>query len=207
MKRYIHFNINEDEVLFKDRIYINIELDIDELVNIASSTHLELVRFPGVEQFRKDVLAILQEYKFDVIEDIYDGVKQKGHISNRDDSISLYFDTYYDLSNAGYVAKQMGATSWKIPENGLVYCFIHIRISDHWPPDQGDISHRRFVRDNVHRYTDSNPKVTYKFPDEEIVLEEEQIQLYYKFALNTLRTEINAKVYTWLTKSKFYISE
>ena len=87
-----------DDILFDDVIRVDIEFDFDCIRNYIQSSH-QFDKFPGKEQFRQDVINLLEEkYFFDVIEDNYDGKLQKGHFSNREDSISLYIDAYLDLN-------------------------------------------------------------------------------------------------------------
>ena len=80
MKRYIRSNKyttnSNKHILFDDTISITIDVDISFPISAATSSNFH--RFPGLDQFKQDVLDILQdEYNFDVIEDVYDGVLQK----------------------------------------------------------------------------------------------------------------------------------
>ena len=206
MKRYIYeSNSVSKEVLFKDKIVIDLEVTLNELINIACSSSGEFIKFPGVEKFKQDALDILiNEYKFDVIEDEYEGVKQRGHSSNRKDSISLYFDTYYDLSNADYAIKNLGISNLKAPESGLVYCYIHIRISDHLLPDMGQELHRKFLKDNMQKYGLNNPNVTHGMKEEEFELDERELNYYYNEALDSLRAELDLRITYWVRKMDIF---
>ena len=206
MKRYLYQSNNvSKEVLFKDKLVIDLEVTLGELINIACSSSGEFIKFPGVEKFKQDALNILMnEYKFDVIEDEYEGVKQRGHSSNRKDSISLYFDTYYDLSNADYAIKRLGISSLKAPESGTVYCYIHIRISDHLLPDMGQELHRKFLKDNMQKYGLNNPDVTHGMYEEEFELKEKELYYYYNEALDYLRESLDHRIALWVRKKDIF---
>ena len=207
MKRYIHESkyVSEGIVLFDDSLLVDISVTVPESVLSSISSSEDVVIFPGVEQFKKDVTAVLEnEYHFDVIEDVYDGVKQKGYISNRDDSISIYFDTYFDLSNAQPALDRLGIRLRKAPETGKVYCFIHLRFSDHELNDLGDVNHRIFIAQNAQKY-ESQQSVTYIVPEESIVLPEETVYRYYTRALEELKDELDVRIAGWVRKcEKFY---
>lgn len=210
MKRYRKYiqsskylDEHSDEILFDDRITIDIEVDIPYVID--SSTHEQIIRFPGVEQFRQDVLDILEnEYHFEVIEDMYNGKKQKGYFSNRDDSISVYFDTYLDLCNVEPVLKRIGSVNCPVPGSGKIYCFIHFRFSDHILNDEGDQLHRRFIADNADKYTSDRPDVTHVMKEECITLNERDVTLYYNEALEDLRDQIDIRMTYWARKSDRY---
>ena len=186
-------------VIFDDRIVIDIEVDVP--YSIIASTNQTIVKFPGVDQFKQDALDILEnEYKFIVIEDIHDGKLQKGYVSNRDDSISVYFDTYFDFSNAQDVLKRMNVGSVNIPEKGQIYCFIHLRFSDHALSDDGDSLHRKFIAENADKYTRNNPNITHVIKEDNIYLREEEVQLYYDEALEDLRDQLDSRILYWIKK-------
>ncbi len=206
MKRYKRFisaskyiDSESHDVIFDDRIVIDIEIDAPR--SIITSSNQIIVKFPGVDQFKQDALDILEnEYKFIVIEDIYDGKLQKGYISNKDDSISVYFDTYFDFSNAQHVLRRMNVRSVNVPEKGQVYCFIHMRFSDHVLNDDGDSLHRKFIAENADKYTRNNPNITHVIKEDNIYLREEEVQLYYDEALEDLRDQLDSRILYWIKK-------
>ena len=204
MKRYIRnskYLTDNSDVLFDDSILVDIDVDLSSYV---MSSNNDSTLFPGVEQFKNDVLKILeQEYKFDVIEDNYDGVLQKGYVSNRDGSASIYFDTYFDLSNAQYAIDRLGVKQ-PVPKDGKVFCFIHIRFSDHNLNDGGDSAHLQFVNENAKKYTENNPKVTHVIKDESIEVSERQLHRYYDAALDELKIELDSRILSWIRKADKY---
>lgn len=203
MKRYIHSNnsIKRDDVLIEDKIYIDIEVNLDQYIAASQNIHL----FPGVDQFRQDVAEILEkEYKFEVVEDIYDGVRQKGYCSNREDSESIYFDTYFDLSNGQDALDRLGVTKTKAPDSGLVYCFIHIRFSSHTLNDAGDTAHRNFIDQNEAKYLSRNHKVTHSIKEAEIEVSESDLYRYYDRAIFALKGDLDAKILSWIYKLELY---
>lgn len=214
MKKWRHYiqsskYLNEDnpDVLIDDHILVDIDIDI--LTNVLSSFQSNSsteVFFPGIEQFKQDVLSILEdEYRFEVIEDIHDGKLQKGYISNREDSISIYFDTYFDLSNSGPSIERLGITQLDIPEQGdKVYCFIHLRFSDHDLIDQGDKLHRKFITENSLKYTENRPDVTISYPDEYIEIPEKLLYRFYNEAIDTLKDELDFRIASWVKKAPRY---
>jgi len=210
MKRYRYY-IRESKYLDEEQHNVllddTLEIDIDigrYLYKIASSTSAEYDRFPGVFQFKEDVLKILEdEYHFEVIEDVYDGVLQKGHISNRADSASLYFDTYYDLSNATEPKSRLGIASLNIPDSGKVYCYIHLRFSDHLHPDLGDKEHNAYLDRNIDKYA-NRADVTHVMKEEVFELREEALMLAYKDALRILKDDLDFRITSWVKKAEHY---
>lgn len=200
MKRYIreskYLSINSN-ALFDDTIVIDI--DINSLVrDIASATAID--KFPGIEQFKQDVLNILEnEYKFEVVEDTYNGKRQKGYITNREDSVSVYFDTFYDLSNADASLKRLGV-SQKAPDSAQIFCFIHIRFSDHTLNDEGDSAHQKFLRENAAKYTENRKDVTHVIKEESIEIDKRSLQMYYNQALEDLRDALDVRTLYWIKK-------
>lgn len=193
MKRYIHSNIPE----ISDRIIINLDVSIPYAIYSVTQDNSNL--FPGVEQFRKDVLAILEdEYHFEVIEDVYDGKRQKGHCSNRQDSVSVYFDTYFDFANARDAIIRSGVTSLTVPEQGKVHCFIHFRFSDHILNDEGDKLHRDFLRENKNKYAANRPDVTHVIREEAIDLDETDLTRCYSDALDKLHDALDTRIAYWI---------
>ena len=202
MKRYIRTSkyLTEDsDVLFDDSILVDIDID---LTSIMSSNNFSM--FPGVKQFKQDVLNILEnEYEFEVIEDTYDGVKQKGYISNKDNSESIYFDTYYDLSNAADALHRLGVST-SAPEYGKVFCFIHIRFSAHNLNDAGYMDHMKFVDQNSEKYTRNRSDVTHVIKDESIEVSELKLYRYYDEALEELKIDLDSRILAWVRKADKY---
>lgn len=208
MKRYIrtsqYLDESKQEYLFDDTIRINIDINLPR--SIFSSIQDVVVRFPGVEQFRVDVLDILEnKYKFEVIEEMHDNKMQKGYISNREDSISLYFNTYFDLTNAGDAFKRLGITNFSVPESGKVFCFVQLRFSDHILNDEGDRAHRKFVADNIEKYTANRPDVTHIVPDQQdIEVPENLVYRYYDQALQSLEDDLDLHIIKWVKQADRY---
>lgn len=204
MKRFIrsskYVDENSDEVLFDDTIVLEIDINWPGSA-VTSSQDLYDQRFPGVEKFRQDVLRMLEdEYHFEVIEDVYDGKRQKGHISNREDSISIYFDTYFDLSNAGQVLQRLGINHTDIPESGKVFCFIHLRFSDHELNDEGDVLHNRFVNNNAKKYAVQRGNIVFYVPEESIAISEKSLHRAYSNALEDLKDELDFRIAAWVRR-------
>ena len=201
MKLYVRSSkyANVAGILFSDRLVITVELPYEHLVAASTDTS---TRFPGIAQFKEDVLHILvNEYNFEVIEDVYDGVRQQGYISNRDGSPSIYFDTYFDLHNAGPVIEKLGVKSADVPE-GQIYCFIHIRFSEHDAGDYADKSHIKFVDTNAQKYASRRDDIKYVAKDEQIIVPEPILFGDYTQALDDIRYELDHKIFYWLGKAK-----
>ncbi len=188
-----------NDILFDDAIKVKVEIDFSEIEDHITSSK-QFNKFPGKEQFRKDVINLLEEkYLFDVIEDIYDGKLQKGHFSNRDDSLSLYVDTYLDLNKLQELSSDSKAKGLE----GKMYCFIHIRFSDHTLADAGDILHNNFIDENARKYADD--RVTHVMKDEEIEVDEYDINYYYNDALDDLDANIESRISYWIKKADRYL--
>lgn len=204
MKRYIrsnkYTNNSNKHILFDDTISITIDVDISFPISAATGSNFH--RFPGLDQFKQDVLDILQdEYNFDVIEDVYDGILQKGYITNREDGTSVYFNTYYDLANAGDSLKRLGVSTPYNLQPGLVFCFIHLRFSDHPLNDAGDKLHRAFIAKTTEKYMNQRPDIPedHKFTDEEILVDERTMQLYYNEAIDRLKNSLDSRIIGWVS--------
>lgn len=205
MKRFIrsskYLKEEDSSILFDDTLLIDIDIYVSQDVLASSDISVASVdcRFPGIDQFKDDVLRILEDdYGFDVIRDIYSGKLQKGYVSNREDSVSIYFDTYFDLSRSKPAIDRLGIHNIDIPESGKVFCFIHLRFSDHDLNDEGDVLHRKFLNDNAKKY--SNDKVTHIVKEESIQLPTKMLQRYYDRALEQLRSELDVRILSWLKR-------
>lgn len=208
MKRYIKpdNHINYEDVIIEDSIIIDIELPISQL--IAASDTVDNTRFPGSDEFRKRVLDILQnEYHFDVEYDDYakdshgNPIHQQGWVSNRDDSDSIYFNVFYDLSNAPYAFKRLSATPPESIDPGLVYCFILFRFSDHPSNNLGDVDYRTFVRNNKNKHMSGRTDVVNTY-EEHVKLDENLLQLHYEAALDQLRNAVDTRIMQWVRDAK-----
>ena len=207
MKRYIRSSkyITSD-ILFDSTITVDVEvkLPISKAVTSASDTTFEL--FPGIEKFREDVANILEnEYKFEVIREA-DYNMQRGYVTNRPEelSASVYFNCYYDLSNAQIALNNSGIKLQKAPDPDKIFCFIHIRFSEHELNDTGDLAHKNFIKENAEKYISNNPQVTHSIPDESIVVSEKMLYRYYREALDDLKDKIDATVIYWVKAADRY---
>lgn len=213
MKRYKHYirsskylDETREDYLFDDTILIDINITIPRRIASSSSEGGNIVvDFPGVDQFRLDVLEILEnEYNFQVIEDMHDGKVQKGYTSNRDNSISVYFDTYFDLSNAKDSINRLGINNIEVPDSGKVFCFIHFRFSDHSIPNAGYVDHRDFINKNTEKYTRNRPDITHVIEEEVIEISERDARYYYSKALKDLRDLLDFRISYWVKKADNY---
>ena len=208
MKRLIHKNDRyiTDDVIISESVIVDISVMLPKDVAASSNeTAHNVVLFPGVQQFQKDICEILEnEYGFEVIEDVYDGIRQKGHVTNRQDSISVYFDTYYDLLKARPVLERIGLSKLPDPESGKVYCFIYIRFSDHELADLGNSDHRAFVSQTSDKYMAGREDIVMTVPDESIVLPERLVMRYYDKAKDDLRDKLDLAIFGWIRTAKKY---
>lgn len=209
MKRYIrqskYIEQSSDPIILDDTVVVDIEIDLSDYIKSATSSNTVLV--PGIEKFRKDVCDILEnEYGFEVIEDNYRGrkTKQKGYFSDRHGSFSVYFDTYYDLSKSEPVFKRLGMSNYTVPNKGKVYCFIHLRFSDHDLYNEGDAAHRRFLRTNREKYTANRSDITHVVDEERIKLSHTDMQRHYDEAIDDLKYELDTKILNWVRKANKY---
>lgn len=179
-----------DDSLFTD--YLTIEVEVPLAPGVFSASDVVSDLFPGRAQFAQDAKNILQsEYMFDIV---------NSSESNRADSASIYFDTYFDLNNALPALERVGVINKDIPQ-GKVHCFIHFRFSDHPLYDAGDRDHIQFVRDNAANYLSSRP-ADYVYPDESIVLSEQQLQQAYSQALEDLRDDLDIRIVGWVNRAR-----
>lgn len=195
-----------DDVVLRDKLVLDFDISIPQPVD-GSVVFGSFNRFPGVEVFRQDVLNILEnEFGFEVAEKLEKGKKQKGYVSNRQDSWSVYFDTYLDFSKAASKLDKALLTNLKIPEEGVIYCFIHLRFSDHELNNDGDALHRQFKRENRNKHIEQNPKVTNYVDEEEFIIEPEKLNREYDEALNILRAALESKIIYWIKVTPKYIA-
>lgn len=205
LRRYVssskYIEQSDEPILFDDVLIIDIDVDLSQ---IEASSNLS--KFPGLEQFRKDVINILEnEYGFEVIEDNYNGKRQKGHFSNRPGSISLYLDTYYDLANAPKAISKLRLSETETLPAGKVYCYIHFRISDHELYDQGDPAHIKYLNDNANKYATRKPNVNLVEKEETFVAPESNFYQNYEDTLEDFRIDLDARILAWVRKAERYI--
>ena len=197
MKRYIYSTTEQGPVELRDSIVVDFYIDLPKVIESATSYNSVFSYFPGVEQLRIDIAEMLQdEYQFEVLTETANGKEQQGHCSNREDSISLYFNTFYNLNNAEPIFKKLGISSFTIPQDGIVKCFIHLRISDHPLNDYSDVEHREYVKKVVNENASDLPRENI-FPDEDIRLNQSLIYRYYEQALEELRDDIELRIVGW----------
>lgn len=196
MKLYIRSSeeIDEHDVLFED--YIIIDVDDSDIKAICASE--DLVRFPGPDIFREDVAKILlNEYNFDIIKEP-DG--KLGYVSNKNGSESVYFNVYYDLSNADPILKRIG-TSAKAPRSGKVLCFIHFRFSGHILENVGDVDHNNFLNDNLNKHTQRHPEINFKVREEPVIVPERTLLLQYDKVKEFVEDELDVRIFGWVRKA------
>ena len=194
MKRYIKLSSSvakHQDCDISDKIIIDIDINLPPPYLAASTSIIagQFAKFPGVVQFKEDVARILQnEYNFEIAD---------SHISNRKDSVSVYFDTYFDIANAKDVVRKFGIKDTNIPSEGKVFCYIHIRFSDHTLSDMGDIHHRNYLKRNADKFVKERNEVTHVLPEQEIELQEKDLHYYYNDAIDDLRTQLELKMVYW----------
>ena len=201
MKRYIKnsFELGEGIIL---RASIKVDVDLSDAIITAAYTGDE---FPGVDEFRKCALAILQdEYKFDVKYDNYNGVRQQGWISNEDGSDSIYFNAIFDMHKAADMMQRVDSRLTPDILQGKVYCYIMLRVSQHKVNTRFKPGHINFFEANKQKHTKSikdkllDPVGT----DEDVYIDE--VTLYRKFqeGLDQLRDRIEGNIYSWAQYAK-----
>jgi len=196
------YTVTKDKIEFDDSVVIDIELpNVVQEINSSESIN----KFPGKEQFLEDVLHILEdEYHFEVIEEEDEcGVVRKGHHSNRPDSISVYFDTFYDLDNAIEPMKRLGVMDLSIPQDVTVECFIHFRFSDHDLHDLSYADHRKFLADNTNKHT-KDRDVLIKVDEELVTISESVLYAAYNDALDKARDTLDGRIFDWVRQARKY---
>ncbi len=184
----------EDDVLFETKLLINVDMN----TCVIESTS-DIVRFPSREEFREALVTILQdEYKFEIIAED-DGTS--GQLSTRPDSESVYFNTYYDLSDAQSILDNLGVSRIHAPNAGKVHCFIHFRFSGHPLEDIGDVEHNTFLDNNVKKHTKDHPEINYIEREAEVQLPETDLYLHYDTALENIKYELDGHIAGWVRKA------
>lgn len=182
----------------EDEIIIDIEISVKDLIDAASSFTTRY-KFPGVDKFKEDVIRILEdEFGFVIIKERYRGKPSKGRISNRKNSVSLYFNTLYDLSNNSTVlsaAKQLNAT---LPIESAVNCFVHFRFSDHALHDASDAKHLNYLKRNREAATEGRNDIVRYIDEESILVRPKLLANYYDKALNKLRLRLSSRIDEWV---------
>ena len=192
--------ITDTAIRFTQEVEFDVDLPIIPEHYLQSASNL--TPFPGREQFLKDAVNILEnEFKFDIIEDKYNDSSdlQKGYTSDRDNSNSIYIDSYYDLKHAEYALDYIHTTDKYVPQNVKVRCFIHFRFSDHKLENVGYQDHNKFLDQNAEKYTKGkniDDKFIVKEFDETFL--ETELYQYYEDALDTLRGDVASQIYSWV---------
>lgn len=203
MKKYIR-NAQElgEDIIIRDSIILDIE--IPYVVASATRGWADNTKFPGEEQFRKDVLHILEDdYLFDVAEDDYNGILQKGWTSDRDDSDSIYFNTFYNLQNAADALKRADYHIDASNVSGKVYCYILFRVSDHQLDSQFSEEHKDSYQANLKKHTSNRDDILFH-RDDTIYLDEAALQQHYQDALDELKYELDGRISAWVRIAKKY---
>ena len=121
---------NDKDVLFTDyipRVLGHFGTYIDGV-----EVHEEVTPFPGIDAFRQRVVSLLEdELHFDVIEDCYDGIFQKGYTFDNGYSLVFGFDTYFELNKAADALISCGVDDPMVPEKGKVYVKIELGFPEH----------------------------------------------------------------------------
>lgn len=201
MKRMIISSANRPEhrdVILDSRILVAVDVYFPE-VEISSATK-QFEPFPGIDNFREHVADILEnEYRFEVIKEKSNNMK-RGYVTNRSEteSTSVYFNTYYDLVNSVGPLQRLGRKIEEAPQAGEVYCFIHIRFSDHMLNDLGYKDRIKWIRDNAEEHTKGRSDVNQVWEDEEIILNEVDLHQYYSAAIEDLRDQLDYKIGYWV---------
>lgn len=128
-----------------------------------------------------------------------DGKMQKGWTTDRNDSPSIYMNTFYDLVNAKKIAKKYGQPLDRLEGATKVMCYIHLSISDHSHYDVGDVKHREFIDDLADKHTSNRDDVVLKLTDEQLLISE-QIYNDYQAGFAELEDELVAKIRQWIRK-------
>lgn len=186
---------------------IGIDIDISGIIADVTASD-EVDWFPGMDKFKSDVLDILEnKYQFEVLEDDYCGVAEKGWISDRDNPTSprfnpdagaaIYFNTFYDLANARDVHSRRGIT-FNLPDlSATVYCFVHFRFAEHSHNDDGDIEHNNFLTTNMNKHINKKPNVDVVIREEDIYVKESLLNQRYRKALKELEDQLDAAIVKW----------
>ena len=198
MKIYLRSaeELTGSDILFEDKILIDIDIsDIYDVIEPA-----EHIKFPGNDAFRSGISKILKdEYKFDITPESEGELE---YVTNRDLSESVYFNTYYELYNAGLPLERLGINSLKPPAAGKVHCFIHFRISGHILENVGDIAHIQFLDRNVEEHVKNRPDINFIQREEEIILPEYDLYFNYEKAVDELRSDLDVRIFGWVNKAK-----
>lgn len=198
MKIYVRSN-TELEFFLKDSIEIDIDIYPDDEVEAAKEHKYKFDHFPDVDNFRKELSELLsKKYRFKIMTEDIDGHMQKGWISNRNNSISVYFNTIYDLMNGKQIAKESGINFDKIRESANVLCFIHIRISDHIHPDEGYSDHRKFMHDNIETHVSNKDNYAMIIKQEDITIHNNQGE--YSDMLQSIEYDIQDRIKGWIRR-------
>lgn len=197
MKRYIRA-VTDDEIFLEDTI--EIVIDIDQDITSAKDYKLRFDEFTTLDNLRKEIAELLiKKYKFNVLTENIDGKQQKGWVTNRKDSNSIYFNTFYDLKNAKWIASELSIPFSKISDRTKVKCFIHLSFSSHNHPDLGDVQHNRFLAKNLDRHTEGVNDIDNIIKEDRIEMLESIVYAYEK-GINELEEQLKQHISIWINQ-------
>ena len=197
MKRYIKA-VTENEIFLEDTI--EIVIDIDQGITSAKDYKLRFDKFTTLDNLRKEIAELLiKKYKFNVLTENIGGKQQKGWITNRKDSDSIYFNTFYDLKNAKWIASELSIPFNKIGDRTKVKCFIHLSFSGHNHPDLGDMEHRRFLEKNLNEHTEGIDDIDNIIKEDRIKMPESIVYAYEK-GISELEEQLKQHISAWINQ-------
>ena len=165
-------------LLVEDFSRVNTDVQIPAYIGLCSVSREQI--FPGVDVFKAEALSVLEnEFHFQVVEDLYAGRKQKGYIEDRDYSVHVEFDAYYDLRNSEEVIRSWGVENLSIPETRTVYC--HFCIS--------------FFDDVLYKHGAGNDS-------KDAGTEMQELNMHYDEAIDDFRLELEFKILSWVRKAE-----
>lgn len=208
MKRWIHAN-TDSKVIFEDVLNIQVEMDLDVFNYIQSAINPDGVY--NLEAYREEVADILEnEFGFEIMKETVNGKLQRGKCTNRphpsrsgspkpNESISIYFNTFYDLINSDQIAEEFGMSKKVVPHR--VNCSIFLVISDHGHSDVGYSDHNEYVREQRNNRRNENISIDVEILEDNIIISE-SIYRDYEKGLQEIRESIKAKIREW--RIRFY---
>ena len=185
--------------LLEDSIIIDIEVDVADLIEAAANFNTRY-KFPGVEKFKEDVIDILEnEFRFSIVPDSNRNKLVKGHISNRKNSMSLYFNTIYNLADAQPIIDSQGIPNLKAPTSApYIACFVHFRFSDHRLNPATHLKNLNYLKRNDDNVVNQHSEIQMTVPEENIVVDRNLLRNYYNKALKSLKIQLSTRVVGWV---------
>lgn len=193
--------IDDYVIIYKDKIVI----DIEPNEPIAAATGKVFERRPAPEVYRDNVRNILEnEFNFEVLPDTNG---ERGHISESDDGISLYFDIVFEINNKDIIdmAKEAGLCSQD--EKIGIFCIVVLRISDHSLTQGIAGNPTEFVRRETKHSQKLHPEAIAPFEDnqEELELDRQRIAQYYSEGLDDLRDLLKEREREWIRRVRAWL--